>query len=179
VAIDFATAVSSCRGHADWSGIAMQSIVTILTFAAALGTGLIAGTFFAFSVFVMGALGKLPAAHGIAAMQSINVVVINPVFLGVFMGTAALSLVLGIAAVLGAAPAPGYLIAGALLYFAGCFLVTMLFNVPRNNALAAIAPDSPEGEVVWRRYLSEWTMWNTVRTIASLAATGFFILALR
>jgi uncharacterized membrane protein len=157
--------------------IVVEGIFSILVVAVALGAGLIAGTFFAFSAFVMAALGKLPPAHGIAAMQSINVVVINPVFLGVFMGTAVLSLILVIAALFGAA-APMTLIAGGLLYFAGCFLVTMLFNVPRNNALAAIAPDSAEGAALWQRYLREWTMWNTVRTVASLAAAALFILTL-
>jgi uncharacterized membrane protein len=158
----------------------MYQILIVTTFAAALGAGLIAGTFFAFSAFVMAALGKLPPAQGIAAMQSINVVVINPVFLGVFVGTAVLSLALLIAAFFGWPSTRAiYLAAGAALYVGGCFLVTMLLNVPRNNALAAVTPESAEGEAVWRRYLSEWTMWNTVRTLASLAATGFFILALR
>lgn len=157
----------------------MQQVLTAITFAAALGAGLIAGTFFAFSAFVMGALGKLPAPQGIAAMQSINIVVINPVFLGVFMGTAALTAILVLAALLGATSAPLPLIAGGLLYIAGCFLVTVLCNVPRNNALAAVAPESPAGAEVWQRYLRDWTMWNTVRTVASLAATACFILALR
>lgn len=157
----------------------MQHALAALTFAAALGAGLVAGIFFAFSAFVMAALGRLPNAQGIAAMQAINIVVINPLFLGVFLGTAALGAVLIIAALLGAAPAPSHLVAGGLLYLVGCFLVTMRFNVPRNNALAAVAPESAEGADVWRRYLKEWTMWNTVRTLASLAATAFFILALR
>ncbi len=64
------------------------------TLTAVLGSGLIAGTFFAFSSFVMPALARLPAAQGIASMQSINVVVINPLFLGVFVGTAGVSLAL-------------------------------------------------------------------------------------
>jgi uncharacterized membrane protein len=58
-----------------------------LALVAALGCGLMAGTFFAFSVFVMRALGRLPGAHGIAAMQSINIAVVNPWFMTVFMGT--------------------------------------------------------------------------------------------
>jgi uncharacterized membrane protein len=53
----------------------------------ALGCGLIAGVFFAFSVFVMSALARLQPAQGIVAMQSINIRVLNPLFLGVFMGT--------------------------------------------------------------------------------------------
>ena len=44
-----------------------------LTFVTALGCGLIAGLFFAFSVAVMKALACLPSAGGIAAMQSINI----------------------------------------------------------------------------------------------------------
>ena len=107
----------------------MERLVYIAIFAAALGSGLVAGIFFAFSTFVMGALGRLPQAAGISAMQSINVVVINPVFLSVFMGTALLCVVLAIAALTGwSAPRSLYLIAGGVLYFGGCFLVTMLFE---------------------------------------------------
>jgi hypothetical protein len=46
-----------------------------LTLAAALGCGLMAGLFFAFSVAVMKALARLPSAEGIDAMQSINVAI--------------------------------------------------------------------------------------------------------
>ena len=41
--------------------------------AAVLGCGLVAGIFFAFSTFVMRALGRRPAGEGIAAMQAINI----------------------------------------------------------------------------------------------------------
>ena len=67
-----------------------------MSFLAALGNGLMAGMFFAFSVFIMTALGRLPPDHGIAAMQSINIVILNPMFLSVFMGTAAICIVLTI-----------------------------------------------------------------------------------
>jgi len=150
-----------------------------LTFLAALGAGLVAGIFFAFSNFVMGALGRVAPAAGIAAMQAINVVVLNPVFLGVFMGTALLSLVLAIAALLRwAEPGAGYVLAGSVLYFVGCFLVTMAGNVPLNNRLAAVNAESEEGARVWTHYLSAWTAWNHVRTIASLAASAAFIVAM-
>ena len=66
----------------------LDQCLVVLTFVAALGSGLMAGVFFAFSTFVMKALARLPAREGIAAMQSINIVVINPAFLGVFLGTA-------------------------------------------------------------------------------------------
>jgi uncharacterized membrane protein len=154
----------------------MQNLLIVIS---ALGSGLIAGAFFAFSSFVMGALGKLPANQGIAAMQSIDVVVINPLFLGVLFGTAALALFLGFGAIrhLGD-PRAMWIVAGAGLYVIGTVLVTMVFNVPLNNALAAVDPASGEGAAVWADYLQTWTNWNHVRTVAALAASGAFISAL-
>jgi len=157
----------------------INNLLFALTILSALGAGVVAGVFFAFSTFVMGALGRLPAAHGIAAMQSINVVVINPLFLGVFIGTAGLCALL-VAAALFTWQQPGamLLLVGALLYFVGTFLVTMFFNVPLNDALSAVAPDSSDGASLWARYLSTWTNWNQVRTIAAFAASAVLTIAL-
>lgn len=154
----------------------MQNILIVIS---ALGSGLMAGAFFAFSSFVMEALGKLPASQGIAAMQSINVVVINPVFLSVLFGTAGLALFLGFGAMrhLGDLRAIGVM-AGAGFYVIGTVLVTMVFNVPLNNALAAVDPASGEGAAIWVDYLRNWTNWNHVRTLAALAASGAFTSAL-
>ncbi len=70
------------------------------------------------------------------------------------------------------------LLAGSLLYLAGTILVTIVFNVPLNNRLAAVAPESTEGAAMWQHYLRVWTAWNHVRTAASLAAAASFIVAL-
>jgi uncharacterized membrane protein len=156
----------------------MGSTLLALTFLAALGSGLIAGFFLAFSATVMWALERQPPAAGIATMQTINIVVLNPIFLGVFFGTAILSIVLDIVALLRwPEPGSGYLLAGSLLYFVGTFLVTLVFNVPLNNRLAAVNPDSAEGKAVWTHYLRVWTAWNHVRTVAPLAALVCFFLA--
>ena len=69
----------------------MNSLVSLVGTIALLGSALVGGVFFAFSSFVMKALARMPSSEGIAAMQSINVVVINPAFLGAFIGTALLS----------------------------------------------------------------------------------------
>lgn len=157
----------------------MSDLTFILSLLSALGSGLIAGAFFAFSAFVMRALGKLPAHEGIAAMQSINIVVINPWFMVVFLGTVVTSVVLAVTSIINWSSAgSGYLLAGCLLYVAGTFLVTIVFNVPLNNAIAAVDPSSPEGAAVWSNYLTNWTLWNTVRTIASTLALASFILGL-
>jgi uncharacterized membrane protein len=154
----------------------MQNILILIS---ALGCGLVAGVFFAFSSFIMEALGKLPPSQGIAAMQSINVVVINPLFLGVLFGTAALALFLGFGAIrhLGD-PSATWIMAGVGLYVIGTVVVTMAFNVPLNNALAAVDPAGGEGAAVWADYLKNWTNWNHVRGLAALAASGAFISAL-
>jgi uncharacterized membrane protein len=142
-----------------------------LAIAIAVGGGLIAGTFFIFSVAIMEAFRRLPANEGMAAMQSINVVIQNPIFLGVFMGTALLSLVASVFAVLNwSSTTARYLLAGSLLYFFGSFIITVVFNVPLNNALDAANRATAEGHAVWSNYLSTWTFWNHIRTVASLAA---------
>jgi uncharacterized membrane protein len=157
----------------------VENVLFILTLLSALGCGLIAGAFFAFSSFVMGALGRLPPSQGIAAMQTINVVVINPLFMLVFLGTAAACLLLAISSLFMWQTHGGvYLLVGSLLYLVGTILVTMVFNVPLNDALAAVDPASAEGASLWTRYLTNWTLWNHVRTLASLAASALFIVAL-
>jgi uncharacterized membrane protein len=150
-----------------------------LTLLAALGSGLIGGVFFAFSAFVMKALATLKPAHGIAAMQSINGAVINPWFLAPFVGTAALCVPLIVASLGGwrEYAATCRLIGGGL-YLVGTILVTFVGNVPRNNALAAVAAGSAEGEARWARYVPGWTAWNTVRAVAALAAAAAFMIAL-
>lgn len=150
----------------------------LLTLLASLGCGLVAGIFFAFSTFIMQALSALPAAHGIAAMQSINRVVINPWFLGVFFGTAAgCVLLLAIGIWQWGDPRAGYWLAGAVFYLAGAFLVTMVFNVPHNEALAAAEPESADAIGLWGDYLKTWTNWNHVRTAGAFAAAACFSLA--
>jgi len=157
----------------------MGVLLFILTLLGALGAGLVAGIFFAFSTFVMTALGRLPAPKGIAAMQSINVAVLKPTFFSVFFGTGLVSLALAIIALADrSSPASAYLLASALLYIAGSLLVTIIFNVPLNNQLKAVTPESPEGASLWSAYLTTWTAWNTIRTIASLAASALFIFAI-
>jgi uncharacterized membrane protein len=157
----------------------VASLIFAATLLAALGCGLIAGVFFAFSAFVMKALARLPAPHGIAAMQSINVVVLNPVFLGAFLGTAALCVGLAISAfATGLDRAALCRILGSALYIVGTVGVTRACNIPRNDALAAVDPASAEGARVWATYLREWTNWNHVRTVAGLAAAAAFAIAL-
>lgn len=146
-----------------------------LKFVAALGCGLVAGVFFAFSTFVMSGLGRLGPPQGIAAMQSINITAVTPMFMTALFGTGFCCLVLAVfSLVRWDQPGSGFLLAGSLIYITGTVLVTIFFNVPLNNALAAVDPASAEGADLWARYLVNWGVWNHVRTITSLLAAGLF-----
>ncbi|MFX3634743.1 MAG: DUF1772 domain-containing protein [Candidatus Pristimantibacillus sp.] len=158
----------------------MDRLLDFLTFFSALGSGLVAGLFFVFSAFMMTVLARLPSAQGIATMQSINIVILNPLFALVFMGTALATLALAIMSFFKWGEAGViYLLAGSLFYLVGSILVTTMFNIPLNDALAKVDPHSAEGTKLWNRYLSVWTSWNHVRTISTLAALASFIIAFR
>ena len=93
----------------------------------------------------MRALARLPAAQGIAAMQSINVCAITPPFMAGLFGTGAACVVLAGSSLLRWSPGSGYVLAGSLLYVFGNVVVTIVFNVPRNDALAAADAESAGG----------------------------------
>ncbi|MGW6271616.1 anthrone oxygenase family protein [Streptomyces sp. NPDC055060] len=151
----------------------------VLVVLGALACGLVAGVFVAFSTFVMQGLAALPAAQGIAAMQSINVKAVTAGFMTVFMGAAGLSAVVAVVTfVLWPDEGTVELLLGSALYLLGSFGVTIAANVPRNDALAKLDAHAPESADRWRAYVREWTMWNHVRVGASLAASASFILAL-
>ncbi len=152
----------------------MNHLTTALAIAALLGSGVIGGVFFAFSSFIMKSLARLPSSEGIAAMQSINVVVLNRSFLGTFMGTAAIALLLILLSLIqwGTEASPFFL-AGAVLYFVGTFVVTIAGNVPLNNRLAAAAPDE-HAVPLWEHYVERWTQFNTLRTMSAIASALTF-----
>lgn len=151
----------------------------VLTFAAAIGSGVVAGIFFAFSSFVMEALGRIASESGIAAMNAINITVYNPGFMFAFMGTAAVCLALAAGSYSLWKSLDGkLLLAASLIYIIACVGVTMLFNVPLNEALAAAAPGTQEEADLWTRFLSDWTFWNHVRTVAALVSAIMFIIGL-
>lgn len=151
----------------------------VLKLFSALGCGLVAGVFFAFSTFVMSALARLQPTQGIAAMQSINITAINPLFMTALFGTAGACVFLAISSLLKwHQPGAAYLLVGSLLYLVGTVGVTIAFNVPLNEALARVEPGSTDGANLWASYLANWTTWNHIRTVAALAAAASFTIAL-
>lgn len=148
-----------------------------LTLFAAVGAGMVAGLLFAFSSFVMRALLEVPGGNGMIAMQRINVLIVNPLFLILFMGTAVASGILVVHGVLERGePGASWLVVGGLAYLLGVIGVTMVFNVPLNNALAPLS--GPSAVESWQRYVASWIRWNHVRTIAAIGAAVAISVAL-
>ncbi|RXF72728.1 DUF1772 domain-containing protein [Hansschlegelia zhihuaiae] len=156
----------------------MATLAEVLAFASALGAGLMGGFFYAFSGLVMPALGQRPTREAAAAMQTINVVVLNPLFFVLFFGTALIGLGSAISALALPADKAAVATVAAVVYVAGCVGVTMARNVPLNEELKAASADGPAIEALWRRYLRDWTWWNHMRTIACVLAAAGFMLAL-
>jgi len=153
-------------------------LMDVLLAATAIGCAAMGGVFFAFSFFVMRALARLPPAQGVAAMQSINVVAITPVFMTALFGTAAACVAVAASALIEwRGLVSVYLLGGSLSYVIGTILVTMVCNVPLNNALAGMSPASGDAASFWLKYVRQWTAWNHVRTASGLVAAALLLTA--
>lgn len=151
----------------------------VLTVAAAIGAAVNGGVFFTFSTFVMRALSRLPAAHGMSAMQAINREAPTPWLMTALFGTGAICVAVAVVA-LGdwSEPWAPYVLAGAVLYLV-CPVVTMTYHVPRNNALDRVDASGAGAAETWARWHPAWTRGNHVRTLACLASALTFVVALR
>jgi uncharacterized membrane protein len=138
----------------------------LLQAVALLGCGALAGLFFGFSTAVMPALAQVPPAQAAAVMNAVNRLIQNPRFFALFMGTALACAAL----VVFTFARPGLGTAGAVLFLAGVFGVTVVVNVPLNNRLAAGAD--------WATFAPRWVRWNLVRGVASALAALLMLPAL-
>lgn len=147
-----------------------------------LFAGAIFGFFYAWVCSTMWGLDQANPNIAIAAMQAMNASVRNGVFAPAFFGTPiVLLLTAGIGVWANArVSAVGFGLAG-LVYLNGALILTMLVNVPMNEALALIELPSIDAKQIWSDYSGPWQTWNLVRTIASGCAvllTGFAIMML-
>jgi uncharacterized membrane protein len=157
----------------------MHGALDVLTLVTALGCGLSAGVFFAFSAFVMDGLALAGAPAGIAAMQGINRRAPTPAFLLAWLGTGALCVVVAVWSVASGADRRAVLaVAAATVYIGGSIAVTFARNVPMNEVLDAMDARAEAAARYWRGYVRRWTAWNHVRAAASIAAAALLTVAL-
>jgi uncharacterized membrane protein len=117
----------------------MSTTFFILLQLSIIAYALVAGVFLAFSDFIMRSLAITGGVGGVEAMQVINREVFRWVFMALFLGMAAVSVVIAGYAWVGLnGPAGMLIVLAALVYLVGCFGVTVVFNVPMNEALAGM-----------------------------------------
>ena len=149
----------------------MNEILLVVT-----GTllAMLTGFFFGWSVSVMGGLGRLKDGEYVRAMQSINRVILNPLFLVTFMGPVVLLPWVTFLYAGSGMFAP--LLAASILYIVGTFGVTIGGNVPLNDAL----DKAGEADVSKTRaaFEKKWNRLHVFRTVCGIAATALFFTAL-
>ena len=149
------------------------------TVVTAVGAGVVAGVFFAFSTFVMRALVDLPPRDGLQAMQSVNRAAPTPGFMAALLGTAVACIGLGIWSLVDLdEPGAWYRVAGCAVYLVG-ILVTIVYHIPRNNALGTVDPAGADAVSRWTAYAGPWTSWNHIRTLTITAAAALLIIGSR
>lgn len=145
---------------------------------AAVAAAVSAGCALVFSSFVMRALGQLPGAQAIRAMQAINERAINPLFLAFFIGTGVATLAVSAIHLAVGTPSPSdpWLLAGTAVYNVGLVLVTIARSVPLNDALARVDDVDTDAAGTWNAYDRPWTGWNHLRAVAGVVASALFAL---
>jgi len=148
----------------------LDSMITMSLTIAAIGAGLMAGVYFAFSGFIMRSLDQLGATRATEAMNVINEVIVGSWFMVLFFGSTLLYLVLSVIALLDTDLAGRWLLlTTGLIYVFGMFICTVMFNVPLNNRLAEVSNDDSTKSEAWTHYCKQWTRWNHVRSVCSVA----------
>jgi uncharacterized membrane protein len=151
-----------------------------ITLFATIGAGLMAGLFFVFSDFLMRVLDRRPPREAIATMQSINELIVNPLFLLFLVGTALAGLFLAGYSLLSLdGPERTWLVAGGLTYVLGAIILTGAYHIPRNDALDKVDPNSADAAAKWSNYLSEWLPVHHLRTLATVVSMACFVMAIR
>ncbi|OLR94736.1 hypothetical protein BJP25_11360 [Actinokineospora bangkokensis] len=141
-----------------------------LLVAAAIATGLVAGTFAAFSAAVLPGLARGSDRTFVEAMRQANAAIQNPLFFAAFFGAAVLP---AAAAWSLDGPAAGWALAGLACYLVA-FATTVVVNVPLNNRLDAAGEDHAAARAAYER---PWTRANHARVVAATAALGCLVLA--
>jgi len=157
-----------------------DSLRTSTVIGATISTGLIADLFYAYACSVMNALGHTDDRTFVDVMNKINVDIINPWFMVIFLGSGLLSIV-ALVSNLGSdhRRVLVWLVAATVLNVAA-LIVTMALNVPLNDQLATVGgqPSIAELAALREHFEGPWVRWNIVRALGHTGAFGCLTWAL-
>ena len=156
-----------------------------LLIVATLLTSLVAGFLFAFAAVIMPGLARLEDREYLRGFQVIDGVIQRgqPLFMIVWLGSAVLLVTAAVASIWQLPRAEMVLLmAAAVANVVGVQVPTMVFNIPRNNAVQALDLDAATDEsLVEARAAFEpgWNRWNVIRTVVSIAVTAVLLVLVR
>jgi uncharacterized membrane protein len=162
----------------------MMPVFQVVLMLTAFLCSLVAGFLFAFAVVVMPGIGRLNDREFIRSFQVIDRVIQRgqPVFLLVWVGSV---LTLIAAALLSLWMLDGanrlFVIAAAFVYLLCVQLPTVAINIPLNNALQTLNPDTMDEATRTRArndFEPRWNRWNARRTVCAGVASVLLLLVL-
>jgi uncharacterized membrane protein len=155
----------------------------VLVLAAFL-CALVAGLLFAFAVVVMPGIRSLDDGAYIRAFQAIDRVIQNsqPLFVIVWVGSVLAVIAAAVLGMWALSGADRLLIVGAALLYLLCVqLPTVTINVPMNNELQKLDPDSMNDTTRKRAreaFEPRWNRWNAIRTVCASVTSIVLMLLL-
>lgn len=152
---------------------------TYVLFLATLLTGLLAGVFFTWTNAITPGIGRLNDLGYLQAFQQMNKTILNPLFYVVIIGPLILTFVVSYLYKASHRYVFRLLLASAIIYFSGVFLITKFGNIPLNEMLDNTKlTDISLGDAknLRNRFENNWNNLHLIRTISS--STSFFLLIL-
>ncbi|MFG2608674.1 anthrone oxygenase family protein [Streptomyces anulatus] len=154
----------------------MSAMTSLFLVLATIVNGLYAGFMLTFLIAIMPGIADLTDEQFTAAMRRFNEKVPGPVFLVLFLGVVALPAAAFFTGLGEHGEAAGPAILGALICGVAGHLVTVIGNIPLNNALAA--SEGGDDSAARAAFESRWNTLHQVRTAFALVACVLLAVAL-
>jgi uncharacterized membrane protein len=150
-------------------------------FAATLANGLAAGVFVLYAHTIMPGLGDAGDRTFVGGFQALDRAIINPLFMLTFFGALVLTGVAGLLHLRGDDRAVLPWVGVAFALYLLVVVITMVVNVPLNDALKAAGDADRIADLARVRadfHEGRWVAWNVVRAVLSTVAFGCLAWAL-
>jgi uncharacterized membrane protein len=143
---------------------------TIVLLFTTLFTGLLAGIFFTWANAITPGIGRLDDINYLRAFQNMNRTILNPLFFVVVLSPLILSFATAYLYKSHHSYIFWLLLASAILYFAGVFLVTVMGNIPLNELLEKTDLTNislEDARSLRDKFELKWNNLHLIRTITS------------
>jgi len=146
---------------------------------AILLSGLVAGLFYGYQCSVNKGLGQLGDKEYLLGFQSINRVILNPMFFVSFIGClVCLPIVCWLSYRIGDRTSFNFLLIAMVIYSLGVFGITIFGNVPLNETLAKFNINMASVKELNLQRKAFEPLWNKYHLIRTIAAILTFILTI-